>query len=47
LKNTTLKYRLFRAQADWTFILLLEITSKALRHLPRKIPPRRNANSKN
>jgi hypothetical protein len=28
-------YRVFREQADWTFIL-----SSELRHLPRKMPPR-------
>jgi hypothetical protein len=29
----------FRAQADWTFILPLELATKELRHLPRKTPP--------
>jgi hypothetical protein len=33
------KYRVFRAQADWTFILPPELPMKELRHLPRKIPP--------
>jgi hypothetical protein len=33
-------YRVFRAQADWTFILLSELPAKELRHLPRKMPPR-------
>jgi hypothetical protein len=28
----------FRAQADWTFILPLELPKKELRHLPRKMP---------
>jgi hypothetical protein len=28
----------FRAQADWTFILLSELPTKELRHLPRKMP---------
>jgi hypothetical protein len=28
----------FRAQADWTFILLSELPKKELRHLPRKMP---------
>jgi hypothetical protein len=28
----------FRAQADWTFILPLELPIKELRHLPRKMP---------
>jgi hypothetical protein len=26
-------------QADWTFILLLELPMKELCHLPRKMPP--------
>jgi hypothetical protein len=30
-------YRVFRAQADWTFILQSEFPAKELRHLPRKI----------
>jgi hypothetical protein len=30
---------MFRAQADWTFILPSELPTKELRHLPRKIPP--------
>jgi hypothetical protein len=29
----------FRAQADWTFILPSELPTKELSHLPRKIPP--------
>jgi hypothetical protein len=29
----------FRAQADWTFILLLEVPTKELRHLLRKLLP--------
>jgi hypothetical protein len=33
------KYRMFRAQADWTFILPPEFPAKELRHLPRKMPP--------
>jgi hypothetical protein len=33
-------YRMFRAQADWTSILPLELPAKELRHLPRKMPPR-------
>jgi hypothetical protein len=33
-------YRVFRAQADWTFILPSEFPAKELRHLPRKMPPR-------
>jgi hypothetical protein len=33
-------YRVFRAQADWTFILPLEFPAKELRHLPREMPPR-------
>jgi hypothetical protein len=32
-------YRVFRAQADWTFILPSELLTKELRHLPRKMPP--------
>jgi hypothetical protein len=32
--------RVFRAQADWTFILPSQLPAKELRHLPRKIPPR-------
>jgi hypothetical protein len=28
----------FRAQADWTFILPSELSTKELRHLPRKMP---------
>jgi hypothetical protein len=30
---------MFRAQADWTFILPSEFPAKELRHLPRKMPP--------
>jgi hypothetical protein len=30
---------MFRAQADWTFILPSELPTKDLRHWPRKIPP--------
>jgi hypothetical protein len=33
-------YRVLRAQADWTFILLSEFPLKELRHLPRKLLPR-------
>jgi hypothetical protein len=33
-------YRVFRAQADWTFILPSEFPAKELRHLPIKMPPR-------
>jgi hypothetical protein len=33
-------YRVFRAQADWTFILPSELPAKELHHLPRKMPPR-------
>jgi hypothetical protein len=29
----------FRAQADWTFILLSELPTKELRHLTTKMPP--------
>jgi hypothetical protein len=29
----------FSEQADWTFILPSELPMKALRHLPRKMPP--------
>jgi hypothetical protein len=32
-------YRIFRAQADLTFILSSELPTKELHHLPRKIPP--------
>jgi hypothetical protein len=32
-------YRVFRAQADRTFILPSELPTKELRHLPRKMPP--------
>jgi hypothetical protein len=35
----TFLYRIFRAQADWTFILPSELPTKELRHLPRKMPP--------
>jgi hypothetical protein len=30
---------MFRAQADWTFILLSELPAIQVRHLPRKMPP--------
>jgi hypothetical protein len=33
------KYRAFRAQAVWTFILPSELPAKELHHLPRKMPP--------
>jgi hypothetical protein len=33
---TILLYRVFRAQADWTFILPSELPVKELRHLPKK-----------
>jgi hypothetical protein len=33
-------YQVFRAQADWTLILPLELLAKELRQLPRKMPPR-------
>jgi hypothetical protein len=33
------KYMVFRAEADWTFILLLELPVKELRHLLRKMLP--------
>jgi hypothetical protein len=33
-------YRVFRAQADSTFILPSELPAKELRHLPRKMPLR-------
>jgi hypothetical protein len=33
-------YRVFKAQADWTFILPSELPAKELLHLPRKIPQR-------
>jgi hypothetical protein len=29
----------FKAQADWTFILPPELPTKDLHHLPRKMPP--------
>jgi hypothetical protein len=32
-------YRVFRAQADWTFILQPELPAKELHHLPRKMLP--------
>jgi hypothetical protein len=34
-----MKYRVFRVQADWTFILPSELPTKELRHLSRKMPP--------
>jgi hypothetical protein len=33
-------YRVFKEQADWTFILLSELPAKDLCHLPRKMLPR-------
>jgi hypothetical protein len=30
---------MFRVQADWTFILPLELPTKELRHMPRKMRP--------
>jgi hypothetical protein len=30
---------MFRAQADWTFILPSELATKEQRHLPRKMAP--------
>jgi hypothetical protein len=33
-------YRVFRAQADWTFILPSELSVKELRYLLRKMRPR-------
>jgi fucose 4-O-acetylase-like acetyltransferase len=39
-RQSTRKYRVFRAQADWTFILPSELPAKELRHLPSKMPPR-------
>jgi hypothetical protein len=32
-------YRVFSAQADWTFILQSELPEKELRHLPREMTP--------
>jgi hypothetical protein len=32
------EYWVFRAQADWAFILPSELPTKELRHLPRKMP---------
>jgi hypothetical protein len=32
-------YWVFRAHADWTFILPSELSTKVLRRLPRKMPP--------
>jgi hypothetical protein len=32
-------YRVFREQADRTFIVESELPAKELRHTPRKIPP--------
>jgi hypothetical protein len=32
-------YWVFRAQADWTFILPSELPTKEQRHLPRKMRP--------
>jgi hypothetical protein len=31
-------YWVLRLQADWTFILPLELPTKELHHLPRKMP---------
>jgi cellobiose-specific phosphotransferase system component IIC len=36
----TVNYMVFKAQADWTFILPSEVPAKVLRHLPRNMPPR-------
>jgi hypothetical protein len=44
LFNLIDKYRVFRVQADWTFILPSELPAKELRHLPRKMPPRGTTN---
>jgi hypothetical protein len=35
----TMIYRMFREQADWTYILPSELPAKVLRHLPRKMLP--------
>jgi hypothetical protein len=35
----------FRAQADWTFILPSELPTKELHHLPRKMPPQASQTS--
>jgi hypothetical protein len=32
-------YRVFRVQADWTFVLPPELSAKKLSQLPRKMPP--------
>jgi hypothetical protein len=37
---STFQYRVFRVEADWTFILPSELPAKELRHLPGKMPPR-------
>jgi hypothetical protein len=39
-------YRVFRAQADWTFILPSELPAKELLHLPRKMQPRTEKSDK-
>jgi hypothetical protein len=39
-EKTVQRYRVFRAQADWTFILQSEFFAKELRHLPKKMQPR-------
>jgi hypothetical protein len=36
---TVTLYRVFRGQADWTFILPLELPTTELRHSPRKMLP--------
>jgi hypothetical protein len=38
-------YRVFREQADLTFILPSELPTKELRHLPRKMPPQTSQTS--
>jgi hypothetical protein len=38
-KNAVGKYWVFRAQADWTFILPSELPTKELRLLPIEMPP--------
>jgi hypothetical protein len=43
--ETSLLYRVFRAQADWTFILPSEPPTKELGHLPRKMPPQAHQTS--
>jgi hypothetical protein len=34
-----LKFRVFKAQANWSFLLPSELPTNELRHLPRKMPP--------